>query len=94
MSIVEVEGPLTRVVEALQKFRPPPKEHRTLAHWSGPVALLTMGTATGTAFWVDEDELTVVNINDRHNVGVADSVMEHLDATLPYEVTSTLRFVA
>lgn len=57
--IVEVRGPLPRVVEALHQFRPTPDKCRTRAHWSGPVALLTMGSATRTAFWVDEDNLTV-----------------------------------
>jgi hypothetical protein len=82
------------VVEALQKFRTPPKRRRVRAHWAGPVALMTMGSATGTAFWVDEDKLTILNINDRLDTGVAESLIAHLDAALPYDVTSTLRFVA
>jgi hypothetical protein len=94
MSIVEVQGPLPDVVEALQALRQPPKNRRTKAHWSGRIAMLKMGTATGTAFWVDEDNLTVVNINDRLDAGVAESVVRHLDEALPYDVSSTLTFVA
>jgi hypothetical protein len=94
LSIVEVEGPLPDVVGALQDLRPPPRHSQVRARWAGHVALLQMGAATGTAFWVAEDELTVVNINDRHDNGVAESVVKHLDEALPYGVTSTLRFVA
>ena len=93
MSIVEVEGPLPQV-QALTQLRQPPRNRRARAQWSGNVALLEMGSATGTAFWINEDNLTVVNINDRHDAGVAESVVEHLDKALPYGVSATLRFVA
>jgi hypothetical protein len=94
LSIVEVEGPLSRVVAALQQLRQPPKNRRTRAQWAGKVAMIQLGSATGTAFWLDEEKVTVVNIHDRNNAGVAESVIEHLDSSLPYDVTSSLRFVA
>jgi hypothetical protein len=94
LSILEVEGPLPAVVEALQQLPPPAGQRRRRAQWAGHVAMLRLGTATGTAFWLDQEELTVVNIHDRQDRGVAEAVMRHLDGVLPYEVTSSLRFVA
>ena len=93
LSIVEVAGPLPDVVAALQRFRGP-ATRRTRADWAGDLALLYLGSATGTALWVEEDRLTVVNIHDRDDTGIAESVMTHLDASLPYQVCSSLRFVA
>jgi hypothetical protein len=92
--IVEIEGPLPEVVDALQQFRLPPKNRKVKANWSGRTVMFNLGTATGTAFWLDTDKLTVLNINDRQHAGIAESVVRHLDQTLPYDVTSTLRFVA
>jgi glucuronate isomerase len=94
LSILEVEGPLPAVVEALQELPPAKGGRRRRAQWAGHVAMVRLGTATGTAFWLEEEELTVVNIHDRLDAGVAESVMRHLDDSLPYEVTSALRFVA
>jgi hypothetical protein len=94
LSILEVEGPLPAVVEALQELPRQTGRRRPRAQWAGQVAMLRLGTATGTAFWLDQEELTVVNIHDRQDTGVAERVMRHLDEALPYEVTSSLRFVA
>lgn len=94
LSIVEVEGPLPRVVEALQKLQQPPKNRRTRAQWAGQVAMLKIGSATGTAFWLERERVTVLNIHDRNEAGVAESVVKHLDDVLPYEVSTALRFVA
>jgi hypothetical protein len=94
LSIVEVDGPLSAVVAALQKLGPPAVRRRPRTRWAGRVAMVQLGSATGTAFWLDEERLTVVNIHDRQDAGLADSVVEHLDSSLPYEVTSSLRFVA
>lgn len=94
LSIVEVEGPLQDVVNALQGIGGPHKLRRMKALWDGGAVRMQIGRAAATAFWVDEDHVTVLNIQERLETGATESVVDHLSTALPYEVTSSLKFVA